>query len=298
MSGSYAVFHKQLGDLILLEPALAKVREMHGDPVRLITRTGHADLVQLMPGVTHTSGFAMVPSRTLYCFDPLSKSAVKSLLAPVLRRILIRPEQRELNWYHSRIFSQITTPELGDQYVAKFFFENTPGPPISPFRPPRLVRPPSEWAMPTPRDYILMSPSAGWRRKSWSASGWAHVAHRLPGPIVLTSGKTDWQVAQCREIEGMVGSKVTTISGTKLRDFLWLVANARAVLTVDGAASHLAAAFGVPCLTLFGFTKMENWFLPQPRHIAMRPPPSADGSYSLKSLDLEDVASAAERLLY
>ena len=35
MPGCYAVFHKQLGDLVLLEPTLAKLREHHGVPVRM-----------------------------------------------------------------------------------------------------------------------------------------------------------------------------------------------------------------------------------------------------------------------
>ena len=55
MPGCYAVFHKQLGDLVLLEPTLAKLCEHHGAPVECMTRGGHAPLLQLMPGVQFRS---------------------------------------------------------------------------------------------------------------------------------------------------------------------------------------------------------------------------------------------------
>ena len=46
MPGCYAVFHKQLGDLVLLEPTLAKLCEHHGAPVECMTRSGHAPLLR------------------------------------------------------------------------------------------------------------------------------------------------------------------------------------------------------------------------------------------------------------
>jgi ADP-heptose:LPS heptosyltransferase len=41
---------------------------------------------------------------------------------------------------------------------------------------------------------------------------------------------------------------------TNLRNFFWVIWNAKAVLTIDGSASHIAAAFKRGCLTLFGHT--------------------------------------------
>jgi hypothetical protein len=69
MSGCYAVFHKQLGDLVLLQPALAKLCQHHGAPVECMTRTGHGPLLQLMPGVRFRRGVPLAYRRHLYCFD-------------------------------------------------------------------------------------------------------------------------------------------------------------------------------------------------------------------------------------
>lgn len=293
MSGCYAAFHKQLGDLVLLEPALSRLRDHHGAPVRLMTRNGHADLVALMPGVEVTRGLALAPARDLYCFDPLNKSALRSLLAPVFKRHLIRPEDRELRWYHPLVFSGHRNPELGDAYVAEFFWTHTPVPANGPFRPPVLSLPPDEWAPSgwKEREFLLVNPTSGWKRKMWTETGWTDVLRSLGGrySFVLTNAGDTWQRLHCEEIAAATGA---AIQATTLREFLWLCARARAVLTVDGAASHLAAAFGVTCFTLFGPTQLAHWHRPAPNHIAFQAPKNDKGVRSLRKLESRSVIEA------
>lgn len=297
MPGCYAVFHKQLGDLVLLEPALARLREFHGAPVRLLTRNGHADLVRLMSGVGAVRGQPLAPAGDLYCYDPLNKSALRSLLAPAARRHLVIPERAELAWYHRFLFPAPAGPELGDSYVAEFFWERTPVPAAGGFRPPRLAAPPAKWApdgVPS-GGFVLVNPTAGWRKKSWTADGWAALLKSLgPREIILTGGGAGWQVEQCRAIAGAVGAGFPK---TSLREFLWLCANARLVLTVDGSASHLAAAFGVPCFTLFGPTSVANWHRPAPGHAAFQAAPDTDGVRRLRKIPPEPVIAALAEFL-
>lgn len=297
MAGCYAAFHKQLGDLVLLEPALSRLAAHHGRPVRLMTRNGHADLVSLLPGVRFVKGLATVPARALYCFDPLNKSAVRSLLAPVRQRHLIPPERAELQWYHPLIFPPVSNPELGDSYVAEFFWQNTPVPARSPFRPPALERPPDDWAPEGWKkgDFILVNPTAGWKKKMWTVGGWTRLLGSLGqgSRFVLTNGGAVWQSAHCAGIAKATGAAVLS---TSMRQFLWLCANARAVLTVDGSASHLAAAFGVPCFTLFGPTSLANWHRPAPGHLAFQAPADAGGSRRLRNLEPEPVIEALAAL--
>ena len=300
MSGCYAVFHKQLGDLVLLEPCLSRLRDHHGAPVRLLTRSGHAPLAELMSGVQFVRGLPLAPAGQLYCFDPLNKSAMRSLFAPVLSRRFVPAERRELRWFHPVLFPRVQTPDLGESYVAEFFWTHAPVPAKAPFRPPRLERPPEAWAPPgrAPGSYLLVNPTAGWRHKSWTADGWSQILKALDEPALLTGAGSDWQVAQCREIAEKAGGQVESIaSSTSLREYLWLCANARAVLTVDGAASHLAAAFGVPCLTLFGPTNIRNWHRPAPGHLALQAPTGNDGHCRVRNLDPAAVLEAAQRLL-
>jgi len=297
MSGCYAVFHKQLGDLVLLQPALSRLREHHGAPVRLLTRNGHAELVSLMPGVAFQSGVPLSPAGDLYCFDPLNKSAVRSLAAPVARRHLIPPERRELQWYHRFLFPAPSNPELGDDYVAEFFWKNTPVPAGGGFRAPVLTPPPDDWAPASApqKPFVLVNPTAGWKKKMWTPAGWAPVLKALgPRDLILTSAGTDWQLAHGRAIAMATGAQ--TLS-TTLREFLWLCANASLVLTVDGAASHLASAFGVPCFTLFGPTSLANWHLPGPARAAFQAPSEADGVRRLRRLPADPVVAAVEAFL-
>ncbi|MCK9589075.1 MAG: glycosyltransferase family 9 protein [Terrimicrobiaceae bacterium] len=295
MAGCYVAFHKQLGDLVLLEPALSRLRAHHGAPVRLMTRNGHADLVTLMPGAEFAGGVAFSPMRSLYCFDPLSKSAFRSLLAPVLRRHLVVPERAELRWYHPLVFPRPSNPELGDSYVAEFFWANTPVPANGPFRSPTLAKPPDDWAPEgwNAGEFILVNPTSGWKKKMWTADGWAAVLRSIGARFVLTSAGAGWQRQHCEKIAAATAS---VIQPTTLRQFLWLCANARAVLSVDGAASHLAAAFGVRCFTLFGPTSLAQWHRPAPGHVAFQAPPDKDGVRSLRKLEAGPVIESLAAL--
>jgi len=260
-----------------------------------MTRSGHADLAALMPGVEFVKGLALAPARDLYCFDPLSKSAFRSMFAPVLRRHLIRPAQSELHWYHPLVFSRPENPEIGNAYVAEYFWENTPVPANGPFLPPALSKPPDDWAPGgwNAGDFVVVSPTSGWKKKMWTVDGWTAVLRSIGSRFVLTNAGSGWQSAHCEQIAAATGA---VIQPTTLRQFLWLCANARAVLTVDGAASHLAAAFGVKCFTVFGPSILANWHRPAPGHIAFQAPPDNAGLRSLKKLAPGPVVEALAEL--
>lgn len=295
MSGCYVVFHKQLGDLLLLEPSFARLKAHHGGPVRVMTRRGHRDLLSLMDGVEYLGGQSFAWKSCLYCYDPLNKSAFRALLSPVAHRHCILPEKREMSWIHPLVFGKVIVPELEDKYIAQYFWDNTPVPTELSFRNASLNQPPADWKPEGMGDepYILANPTSGWRKKSWLAERWVetikalHEKHKLP--IVMTSASTDWQIEQCREIVEQTGSYVRTLGGTtSLKGFLWLCANARMAVTIEGAASHILKAFDVPNLTLFGPSILANWHRPELRHLAIQAAPSKDGKHRMR-----DLASAA-----
>src|SRR4029077_20697005 len=96
-----AIFHKQLGDLVLLEPTLKRLSRASGSTVDLITRSGFQPLISLMPHVEWT------PSRRIYdalwCFDDRKKSAFHAFLSRARqKRLLINPGA-PIQWYHSKI---------------------------------------------------------------------------------------------------------------------------------------------------------------------------------------------------
>jgi ADP-heptose:LPS heptosyltransferase len=305
MPGCYAVFHKQLGDLVLLEPALAKLCEYHGAPVECMTRSGHAPLLQLIEGVQFQRGIPLAYRCHLYCFDPLSKSALRSLLAPSRIKKCVLPEKREMKWFHGPLFRDLIVPELGDRYVAEYFWESTPVPSSVPFRPPRLDRPPDHWKPDNfgSDPFILVNPTSGWRQKSWLPDRWVQTLgtlHEETGlKFVMTSTSVDWQIQHCREIQEKSGPLVRSLaSRTSLKNFLWLCSHAHAVLTVDGAASHLARAFGVRSVTLFGPTNRRNWHHSSNRNVAVQAPASKDRVCRLRNLSPEEVIEVARQILH
>ncbi len=289
---------------MLLEPALTRLGEQHGEPVMVMTRNGHAPVVELMDGVEMQRGPAWKWRSHLYCFDPLNKSATRSFFAPAGTKRCILPDRAEIQWFHRPLFGDVIVPGLGDRYVAEYFWDLVPGPARTPFRGPRLNQPAEAWRpegfdeMP----FILLNATSGWRRKNWLPERWAEVLrvlHEETGlPVVATSASTDWQVAHTQEIAKQAGPGLRSLaSGTTLENYLWLCSRAKMVLTVDGAAAHLAAAFGVKNLTLFGPTSIHNWHNPSEISRAIQADASKDGKVRLKNIPAGVVLAAARELL-
>ena len=68
-----------------------------------------------------------------------------------------------MRWFHRPLFRELIVPELGDRYVAEYFWECTPVPASEPFRPPRLDRPPDDWRPDgfDEESFILVNPTSG-----------------------------------------------------------------------------------------------------------------------------------------
>jgi ADP-heptose:LPS heptosyltransferase len=257
-----------------------------------------------MPGVKYQLGPALRSRAGLYCFDGLSKSAIRSWATAARSKHAIIPQGAAIQWLHHRAFGRIDTPELGGSYVAEFFWNHTPVPSHEPFRAPKLQRPPDEWNIEGMRDgsYVLVSPTSGWAKKMWNVDKWVEVMKtlrdRLGIGFVLTGGSEDWQKEHCAMLAAKAGEMMRNYSNkTSLKEFLWLVSHAQLVLSVDGATSHLAQAFGVPSLTLFGPTNKDNWHRETPSHIAVQAPVSHDGKRLMRNLGVPSVLEALKRLL-
>jgi len=87
--------------------------------------------------------------------------------------------------------------------------------------------------------------------KRWPAIRFTELARLLDRPVVLLgSGK---EAPLCDEIAGLVSGKCINLAGkTSLNEAFALIAGARAVVSNDSGLMHVAAAFGVPQVALFG----------------------------------------------
>ena len=267
MSCCLAIFHKQLGDLVILEPTLRRLVQANGQQLDLITRSGFKPLSRLMPGVNFRSKPKAKVYDKLWCFDDRHKSAFYSFLSRAREKHLLVNPCALPQWYHFRIFKTISAPDPGRCHVSQYYWENSLDSEGGIYGPPQLEPPPREWAFPiSSRNYLHVNPTSGWKSKNWTQEKWVITLNRLAehglGPIVMTSGQQKWQKEYCAVICRQVNVPIECVSGkTDMKNYLWLLWNAKAVLTLDGSASHIAAAFKRKCVTLFGHTDAACWHL-------------------------------------
>lgn len=98
--------------------------------------------------------------------------------------------------------------------------------------------------------------------RHWPTDRFADVVRGLRdrgADVVLTGGADD--VVRARAVADASGTAPgAVLAGTLgLQDFAGLVAAARVVVTVDTGAAHLATAYGVPSVVLFGPAPPEAW---------------------------------------
>ncbi|HEY8900278.1 MAG TPA: glycosyltransferase family 9 protein [Chthoniobacterales bacterium] len=270
------ICHKQLGDMTLLEPALRKLSLAAGRPVELLTRSGHAPLISLMEGVKMTGRAWLRTFDAIFCYDDLDKSAVHAMLAWSPRKDLLLRSPLEVTKWNRRAFFEIRAPGIADAYLARYNWDYTVADSGESWRPPVLKSPADAWRPADFRetDYVLLNSTAGWKSKRWKSSAWVEVAEALLAAgvprIVVTSGGQDWQREHSEKIAKPLGDRALYLGGqTRLEEFLWLTSRARMVIGVDGAASHLSAAFGGKNLTLFFRTNPHNWHFPTGKSVAL-----------------------------
>ncbi|HSH88848.1 MAG TPA: lipopolysaccharide heptosyltransferase II [Ramlibacter sp.] len=101
--------------------------------------------------------------------------------------------------------------------------------------------------------YYVFAPGAEFGpAKRWPAIHFAELARSLDAPVLLLGSAKE--AALCEEITGAAGSvHCRNLAGkTSLIDAFALIAGARAVISNDSGLMHVAAAFGVPQVAVFG----------------------------------------------
>ncbi|MEJ7931540.1 lipopolysaccharide heptosyltransferase II [Ramlibacter sp. AN1015] len=104
------------------------------------------------------------------------------------------------------------------------------------------------------RGYYTFAPGAEFGgSKRWPPAHYAQLAAGLDAPAVLLgSGK---EAPLCEEIAQAAPGRCVNLAGkTSLLDAFALIAGARAMVSNDSGLMHVAAAFGVPQVALFGST--------------------------------------------
>lgn len=127
---------------------------------------------------------------------------------------------------------------------------------------PRVVQAAARGAGVEPGAYWAFAPGAEYGpAKCWPAGHYAELARRLHGhdglPVLLLgSGK---EAALAREIAAAAPGACRVMAGeTSLLDAMALIAGARGLVSNDSGLMHVAAAFGLPQVAVFGSTSPEH----------------------------------------
>ena len=122
-----------------------------------------------------------------------------------------------------------------------------------------LPRPTGRPGEALPERYGLIVHGAAWQTKLWPEERWRNLLHRLTATgraVVLPWGTVDERQRAERLAQGIPGALPLSrkLDGAEVAE---LVAGADFAVGVDTGFMHLAAAFGVPGVTLFGPTDAD-----------------------------------------
>jgi ADP-heptose:LPS heptosyltransferase len=281
---------KQLGDVLLLEPLSRLLAGRLGGSVAMYVNPAFEPMVTLMPHAHAVNQTRQNKHAELWTANWSSRAVLRSLVVRARKKHLFISQPGKLRWWYRLIFQQIVEVHTPGEYWSHYFWRAAGGE-REHFSPPCLKQPPDDWrhpGLPT-GPYVVLNPTAAWASKFWQPNAWAKVIEALSKMgvrhWVMTGGPTQVERAHCAEIAAQLGPDVVDISGrTSMRQYLHTLSRARMVLCVDGSASHLAQAWDVPTVTLFGHVFPLRWHWPAPRHRAVsafdcterRPPSTAD----------------------
>ncbi|MBV9623687.1 MAG: glycosyltransferase family 9 protein [Acidobacteria bacterium] len=152
------------------------------------------------------------------------------------------------------------------------------------------------------RDFVLLSPGAGWGGKRWPAQRYAEVAQQLErlGLLpVVNAAPGEEELARTVEAASQAQSCFCSLG-----ELIALTRCARLFIGGDSGPLHLAAALGVPVVAIFGPTDPKRNGPYGTKSIVLRSPRSHTSlshtsapDPGLVAISCEEVIDAAERLL-
>ena len=117
--------------------------------------------------------------------------------------------------------------------------------------------------------WVTINPCSRWKYKEWEYRKWARIIDLLwqnHGLKAVLIGSSD-EVGACREIVSGRSDRAFNLAGkTTLGEISALIAMSTLHLGVDSAAPHIAAAVGVPTLTIFGPGNWQSWTVADELH--------------------------------
>ncbi|WP_428897601.1 lipopolysaccharide heptosyltransferase II [Parelusimicrobium proximum] len=278
-----------IGDTILTTPLVQKTAKLFPDAkVVIITRPETAEIFNNMPEVSEVilldkKGFLKKLFGIFSTAKAIRKSGVDIILVPHrgFRSALIAwlsrvPIRIGFNSSEGKFFYTKTIPFSWLTHDAERNLSLLHGIVKENFKAEELnlqsVPTPEENLKRLMHDFQLegktlvgMHPGAAWPTKRWLEERYTELAKRLGTElnlqVVLVGGSSDAEMGE--RIRQVTGEYVSNLCGkTSLMDLMALMRHFKLFITNDSGPMHIATAFSVPTLAIFGPTTRELGFFP------------------------------------
>lgn len=115
-----------------------------------------------------------------------------------------------------------------------------------------------------PGPYIVLAPSASFEPKRWHIESFVELARRLLAEtthhLVVLAGPSD---NFCEAFNEVSSERMHNLQGkTSLKESMSVLSKASLCIGNDSGMNHIAEAYGVPCVTIFGPTDPRFGFAP------------------------------------
>lgn len=115
----------------------------------------------------------------------------------------------------------------------------------------------------SPRGFVIVHSPSNWAFKCLPAERTAHLIEQLVKDgehVVLTAAAAESDLALVRAIRDTCGVDTVDFSGQlSMKELAALIGQAKLVITVDSAPSHIAAAMQTPVVAIFGPSNEYVW---------------------------------------
>ena len=110
------------------------------------------------------------------------------------------------------------------------------------------------------RPLALFHPAAAFATKTWDAANFARVADWVANRgFAVAAAAAPHEREVLRAVSSAANTRVTTFDDLSLVDLAALAARARLFVGNDSGVAHVAAAFGVPSVVVFGSSNVAHW---------------------------------------
>ena len=286
---------KRLGDLLLTTPALGTLRELYPKAkITLLIDRHSRDLAPAIAGVDQiwvfrgTEPIWMNLFKTGFdlCLDFTGndRSALFSFLSKAPRRLGFSFIARR--GIRAWAYSQLVSSPVRDRHTVDHYLDLVRS--LAAFRsePDISLQVPAQTKksvtslsdeLSLPGDYFVLHPGSARPEKYWITDRWAEViayaTERFNLPCIITGGRDPIELQHIENILSKRGdcSDIFNLAG-KLDLLVAASFIERAVffIGVDTVAAHVAAAFHIPSITLFGPTNPFHWRARHSRAIVLR----------------------------